>query len=218
MFSKARSDGKDPLLSILEYRTTPLDSGFSPSQLLMGRRLRSILPSTPTQLKPMFVDHAKFQKTHQMMKERQKLQYDKGSKPLSDLDIGETVRIKRHTHWESATVIKQNDALSYTVGTPDRGVYRRSRQHLLKTNEKTVVKFSTETPNIADTPKIQNPISDDPKPETLPKSDLIEPSKTPNTHLESKSPMLSTQKLEDSALPYVTRSGRTVIKKVLESM
>ena len=40
---------RDPYLSLLEYRNTPVDNFKSPAQLLMSRRLRSILPSTNQQ-------------------------------------------------------------------------------------------------------------------------------------------------------------------------
>ena len=49
ILEKCRADGKDPYLALLEYRTTPLHLGYSPSQLLMSRKLRSILP---VELKP----------------------------------------------------------------------------------------------------------------------------------------------------------------------
>ena len=38
--------------AILAYRSTPLQNGFSPSELLMGRRLRTEVPAMPSILKP----------------------------------------------------------------------------------------------------------------------------------------------------------------------
>ena len=46
LLTKAKADGKDPYLSLLEYRNTPIDDVGSPAQLLMSRRLQSILPNT----------------------------------------------------------------------------------------------------------------------------------------------------------------------------
>ena len=43
---------EDPHLALLPQRTTPLRNGLSPSQLLMGRRLRTRLPVIPSTLLP----------------------------------------------------------------------------------------------------------------------------------------------------------------------
>ena len=36
----------DPYLAILTYRSTPLQNGYSPGGLLMGRKLRTTIPTT----------------------------------------------------------------------------------------------------------------------------------------------------------------------------
>jgi transposase InsO family protein len=51
LLEKARIDGSDPYLGILEYRNTPTDTE-SPAQLLMSRELRSILPITKNRAPP----------------------------------------------------------------------------------------------------------------------------------------------------------------------
>ena len=52
ILNKAKSEHKDPYLSMLQYRNTPIDNLGSPAQLLMNRRLRSKLPVTQKHLKP----------------------------------------------------------------------------------------------------------------------------------------------------------------------
>ena len=47
----------DPYLALLSYHTTPLQLGYSPSELLMSRVLRSTVPTTRKQRAPKVVDH-----------------------------------------------------------------------------------------------------------------------------------------------------------------
>ena len=52
IFKRAKAEGGNALLSILECRTTPVDGLASPTQLLMGCQLRSVLPTTSKHLGP----------------------------------------------------------------------------------------------------------------------------------------------------------------------
>ena len=52
IFTKCKADGREPLLGILEYRASPLNIGYSPAQLLMGRQVRSIVPTMQSLLLP----------------------------------------------------------------------------------------------------------------------------------------------------------------------
>ena len=59
LLTKAKQDHRDPYLGLLEYRNTPIDDVGSPAQLLMSRRLRSIIPTTGAQLQPKVLDSDK---------------------------------------------------------------------------------------------------------------------------------------------------------------
>jgi hypothetical protein len=52
LLTKAKESGHNPYIALLEYRNTPIDCGFTPAQLLMGRRTKSILPITSKLLHP----------------------------------------------------------------------------------------------------------------------------------------------------------------------
>ena len=49
----------DPYLAMMVYRSTPLENGYSPSELLMGRKLRTTLPMLTKQLKPRVPNESK---------------------------------------------------------------------------------------------------------------------------------------------------------------
>ncbi|KAJ8332638.1 hypothetical protein SKAU_G00424270 [Synaphobranchus kaupii] len=51
-----------PYRALLAYRATPLSNGYSPAQLLMGRRLRTTLPTFPAALEPDIPDLRKVQR------------------------------------------------------------------------------------------------------------------------------------------------------------
>jgi len=60
----------DPYLALLSYRATPLQIGDSPSELLMGRKLRTTIP-TIRELVPRVPDSTLVQKRDKQQKQRQ---------------------------------------------------------------------------------------------------------------------------------------------------
>ena len=51
----------DPHLALLSYRSTPLDNGYSPAQIFIGRQIRSTIPVTKASLQPQIPDAYKLQ-------------------------------------------------------------------------------------------------------------------------------------------------------------
>ena len=71
-------DAKDPYLALMSYRATPLPwCNLSPTQLLMGRRIRRMVPEANGVLIPSWSNLTEFRKVDEQYKKKQKSQYDK---------------------------------------------------------------------------------------------------------------------------------------------
>lgn len=122
---------EDPYETLIVYRSTPLKNGYSPAELLMGRRLRTTLPISEEMLRPKGVDHATLKKREAMLKMQQKQQFDKhhGARHLPDLDEGQDVWV---IDMQRKGTVKgpASTPRSYLV-TTDNGDLRRNRSHLV---------------------------------------------------------------------------------------
>ena len=139
IFKKCKDSKQDPLLTLLNYRDTPLECGYSPSQLLMHRSLRTTLPDAN---RPMSVSPKKEEVVEQKMSEkcRQKHYYDQKTRAseLPTLTHGDTVRVRtaEQANWaEQGEIIDVANQRSYVVKTIKGSVYWRNRRHLLKDTE-----------------------------------------------------------------------------------
>ena len=138
ILKKAVLDHKDPYLALLDWRNTPtegLDS--SPVQRLMGRRTRTLLPTSARLLKPKLPKPAKDLVTKK--REKQAHYYNKGAKRLKELKPGDIVRMKpdpkdRKRLWKKATCLQKVAPRSYEVDIEGTR-YRRNRKDLIATRE-----------------------------------------------------------------------------------
>ena len=119
----------DPYLALLAYRSTPLEIGYSPSELLMSRKLRTTVPMTVSQRKPKTPDFSRVVARDKQLKQRQKVNHDAhhGVRELPALTPGESVWVTDRE--ESGEVIEETATRSYTVETPG-GQFRRNRRYL----------------------------------------------------------------------------------------
>ena len=85
----------DPYLALLAYRTTPLQCGYSPAQLLMSTNLRSTLPDVRENRVPKVVDSQVFEEKDEQIKDCQKRNHDSRhkAKELPQLEPGDYVWI-----------------------------------------------------------------------------------------------------------------------------
>ena len=124
----------DPYIGLMKYRNTPVTGmTYLPSQLLMSRIARTKIPVSKELLLPEVPSEAKQQLAQRQ--KRQKLNYDKSTKPLPPLQNGESVHLRQDNIWVPATVTGlASSSRSYIVTKPDGQQYRRNRRYLLKTN------------------------------------------------------------------------------------
>ena len=115
----------------MNYRNTPLEEiNQSPAQLMMGRRLKTSLPTAAPLLKYRASDEV--QRILKKQKENQKQYYDKRTgKELPPLQPGETVQMKHGEKWIKAKVLhKHQSPRSYVIESEQRQTYRRNLRHL----------------------------------------------------------------------------------------
>jgi hypothetical protein len=133
VLKKARKEGTDLNLAILELRNTPRNNDFgSPAQRLFSRRTKSLLPVSDQLLKPKVVENV----TTNLKKERdrQKRYYDQHTASLPKLSKGDHVLAKTdpQANWQPAKVKKEIAPRSYLITDNNNRVLRRNRSHLMK--------------------------------------------------------------------------------------
>ncbi|XP_028809432.1 uncharacterized protein K02A2.6-like isoform X2 [Denticeps clupeoides] len=133
LLKKAKADGKDPYLSMLDQRNTPSQGiKASPAQRLFSRRTRTLMPMHDNLLHPKVVHTQQGQIEN---RKRQAAYYNRHAKDLGALQQGDRVRIQPGEHtkaWTKATVVKPVDHRSYDVQLDSGNILRRNRRHLRK--------------------------------------------------------------------------------------
>ena len=130
---KLLKETDDTYLALLSYRSTPLPwCHITPSELLMGRRIRTSLPQTQEHLTPNWPYLKEFRRQDDAFKQRQKMDYDRRhrTRSLPSLPEKTTVWITSESQPISGTVNRPaNTPRSYVTNTPN-GQLRRNRMHL----------------------------------------------------------------------------------------
>ena len=119
----------DPYLTLLNYRATPLANGFSPAELLMSRRLRTMVPTVQCNLHAKAPDPTLLSRREQSARDDRKRNFDRhhAARSLPLLNTGDEVWLpdRREAGYVNDSVHRR----SYTVSTPT-GIFRRNRSQM----------------------------------------------------------------------------------------
>lgn len=120
-------------VGLLAHRTTPLENGFSPAELLMGRRLRNTLPMLPENLLPNWPNSKELRRTEKKLKTGMKENFDRRHRvtPLRVLVEGERVWVKDVKKYGVVRNAKMSGLRRYEVTMEDGGVLVRNRRDLI---------------------------------------------------------------------------------------
>ena len=115
-----------PYRALMAYRATPLESGRSPAELLMVRKIRTRVPTVLAQLNPCWHYLEQYREKDASLKARQKTNFDKRhlARNLTDHSPGERVWLPGQR--VEGTVL---DTADTPVEKPN-GELRRNRRHL----------------------------------------------------------------------------------------
>lgn len=135
LMRKARESGGDISKALLHLRATPISgTNVSPAELLFGRKIKTDLPEASR-------SPAKDMRRNQLLRKQasEKKYADRGSRILTQLNQGETVRIQSGNALVLGRVLNKLDIAprSYRVITAGGQQLRRTRGHLYQTLEKT---------------------------------------------------------------------------------
>lgn len=179
IIKKAKKDGHDLQLALLDYRNTPRDPILgSPVQRCMGRRTRTRLPTSNALLIPSNTNNQTISRRLQYLRDKSKFYYDKHSRSLPQLSAHDNIRYRTGKTWTPAKIISEGDnPRSFNIQTPGDRIIVRNRRHLLKTKENMFDNARNEhamrhvagdscytqlpipTPQLPPTPKLHTPAS-----------------------------------------------------------
>jgi transposase InsO family protein len=132
LMRKCHAAHEDPYLGLLNLRNTPTEGlDISPAQRLFGRRTKTIMPTTFSNLRPSFENN---KATELQDKKRAKWAERTGHhrRELRPLAVGEPVRLQptapHQREWRPATITRQLPYRTYEVVTPEGRTLRRNRQ------------------------------------------------------------------------------------------
>ena len=159
MLRKTTKSGEDQYLALLNIRNVPTQGvDSSPAQRLMGRRTRTLLPTTQSLLEPRNPVNRHESEQLLLNQMRQAKYYNRSAHDLPVLGVGDTVRMKPFVlgqkSWNKAEVTRRLDERSYEIQSAG-STFRRNRQHLVKTAKPSVQQNTTDPAKVDQSPRLQ---------------------------------------------------------------
>lgn len=140
----------DISLGLLAYRTTPLENGYSPAELMFSRRIRSSLPTLNKNLGT-FSKHKEILLQERKRKGKQERDYNRRHrvKELSQLQNNDRVWIT-NVRCYGRIIDRADTPNSYLVKTDKGSILRRNRWHLTSAplDSNTITDISEDPPFI----------------------------------------------------------------------
>lgn len=130
LLKKNRMQDEDMYMAMLAYKSTALDNGLSPAELLMGRKLRTTVPILPQELTPKLTNHRQLCMKESQQKDKQRKNFNKRHRAAISKLLKKGDRVWLSEMGKKATVVKQKGIRSYLVRMEDGSIYRRNRKHL----------------------------------------------------------------------------------------
>ena len=129
MLKKCADSNEDPHLAMLNYRTSPLESGLSPAEVMMGRKLRTQIPRPTTQLVKRIPNIRNFREKDMEMKLKIKTNYDKrkGVKEKREIEPRAQVYLPQDK-MKGEIIAKRGEPRSYDIRTPSGTLRRNTSQ------------------------------------------------------------------------------------------
>ena len=157
LFRKCEISGDDAYLTLMNYRSSPIRNGFSPAELIMGRKIRTRVPTLPTNLAPVKVDGKIIQSREKLYRSKYKRNYDRhaGARNLPKLKAGEKVVLPDGGEGEVAR--EHFSPRSYVINKDDGGQVRRNRRQLVKLSSYSFPPVSTPIPPTPPPPPVKEP-------------------------------------------------------------
>lgn len=213
---------KDPYSALLLYRATPLRNGLSPSELLMGRKLKTKIPVLPSTLHPQILNHSTVRQKEEKMKEQQQRSFNNrhAAREASPLNVNDTVYI-RDMKRTGEIFAKHHNPRSFVVRT-EHGNIRRNRAQLVGTPGATQMKPQTQVTNSPETDKNPSPSRAKPQPVmnapkqpttvTAPRQTAADNTLRQATTIASTNPPVSPEPTLTPTQDPCSRSGRHIKK------